>query len=172
MRISRLADQMSGSEIIKIGNAVSEQIRQGATSCNLTIGDFDPQLFPIPEGLREGIIAAYQAGHTNYPPAPGIADLRQAAAEFLKTRLGLDYTYDDPADPNRFYYRSDHYNFAVKQVPVAFFFNGVHADYHEASDEISKIEFDKLEARARLVFYLAWDLANRDQRPVVDSNKP
>jgi hypothetical protein len=55
---------------------------------------------------------------------------------------------------------------------VAFFFNGVHADYHEASDEISKIEFDKLEARARLVFFLAWDLANRDAKPVVDSNKP
>jgi len=86
--------------------------------------------------------------------------------------LELDYRYNDPQDPNRFYYRSDHYNFAKKGVPVAFFFNGVHADYHEASDEVSKIEFDKLEARARLVFYLAWDLANRDARPLVDSNKP
>ncbi len=92
MRISRLADQMSGSEIIKIGNAVSEQIRQGATICNLTIGDFDPKLFPIPTELRDDIIAAYQAGHTNYPPAPGIADLRQAAADFLQTRLGLSYS--------------------------------------------------------------------------------
>jgi aspartate aminotransferase len=68
MRISRLVDQMSGSEIIRIGNAVSEQIRQGASICNLTIGDFDPKLFPIPEGLRDDIVAAYQAGHTNYPP--------------------------------------------------------------------------------------------------------
>ncbi len=85
--------------------------------------------------------------------------------------IDLDFRFNDPADPNRFYYRSDHYNFAKKGIPVAFFFNGVHADYHEASDEISKIEFDKLEARARLVFYLAWDLANRDARPVVDSNK-
>lgn len=95
MRISRLADQLSGSEIIRIGNAVSEQIRQGATICNLTIGDFDPQFFPIPEGLRAGIMAAYQAGHTNYPPAAGTADLRQAAADFLQNRLGLTYS---PAD--------------------------------------------------------------------------
>jgi hypothetical protein len=86
--------------------------------------------------------------------------------------LDLDYRFNDPQDPNRFYYRSDHYNFAKKGIPVAFFFNGVHPDYHQASDEISKIEFGKLEARARLVYYLAWDLANRDQRPAVDSNKP
>ena len=92
MRISRLADQMSGSEIIRIGNAVSEQIRQGATICNLTIGDFDPQLFPIPAGLREGVVAAYQAGQTNYPPAAGTAELRQAAADFLQQRLGLRYS--------------------------------------------------------------------------------
>ena len=95
MRISRLADQMSGSEIIRIGNAVSEQIRQGATICNLTIGDFDPQLFPIPAGLREGVVAAYQAGQTNYPPAAGTADMRQAAADFLQKRLGLSYSPND-----------------------------------------------------------------------------
>ncbi|MDJ0365474.1 aminotransferase class I/II-fold pyridoxal phosphate-dependent enzyme [Hymenobacter sp. H14-R3] len=92
MRISRLADQMSGSEIIKIGNAVSEQIRQGETICNLTIGDFDPKLFPIPAELRDGVIAAYQAGQTNYPPAAGTADMRQAAADFLRKRLGLNYS--------------------------------------------------------------------------------
>jgi aspartate aminotransferase len=95
MRISRLADQMSGSEIIKIGNAVSEQIRQGETICNLTIGDFDPKLFPIPAELRDGVMAAYQAGQTNYPPAAGTADMRQAAADFLRNRLGLNYS---PAD--------------------------------------------------------------------------
>ena len=88
------------------------------------------------------------------------------------THLDLDYKYDDPADPNRFYYRSDHYNFAVHRVPVAFFFNGVHADYHQASDKIEKIQFDKMEARARLVFHTAWELANRDARIAVDSNKP
>lgn len=88
------------------------------------------------------------------------------------TKLDLDYRFDDPADPNRFYYRSDHYNFAVNKVPVAFFFNGVHADYHQQSDEIEKIEFEKMEKRARLVFHLAWELANREGRIVVDSNKP
>ena len=87
------------------------------------------------------------------------------------TQLDLDYRFDDPADPNRFYYRSDHYNFAVNKVPVAFFFNGVHADYHQQSDEIEKIEFPKMEKRARLVFHTAWELANRDGRIVVDSNK-
>ncbi|MBU6119603.1 M28 family peptidase [Hymenobacter siberiensis] len=86
--------------------------------------------------------------------------------------IDLDYRFDDPADPNRFYYRSDHYNFAVNKVPVAFFFNGVHADYHQQSDEIEKIEFAKMEKRARLVFHTAWELANRDGRIVVDSNKP
>ena len=86
--------------------------------------------------------------------------------------LDLDYKYDDPADPNRFYYRSDHYNFAVHKIPVAFFFNGTHADYHRETDEIDKIEFGKMEKRARLVFHLAWELANREERLVVDSDKP
>ncbi|GAA4352262.1 hypothetical protein GCM10023185_11720 [Hymenobacter saemangeumensis] len=88
------------------------------------------------------------------------------------TQLDLDYRFDDPNDPNRFYYRSDHYNFAVKKVPVAFYFNGVHADYHEETDEVEKIQFDKMEKRARLVFHTAWELANREERILVDSNKP
>ncbi len=95
LRISRLAAGLSGSEIIRIGNAVSEQVRQGATICNLTIGDFDPALYPIPTELRDGITAAYAAGQTNYPPAPGLAELRRAAADFTETRQGLRYA---PAD--------------------------------------------------------------------------
>ncbi|KAA9331494.1 M28 family peptidase [Hymenobacter busanensis] len=87
-------------------------------------------------------------------------------------QMDLDYRFNDPGDPNRFYYRSDHYNFAKHKIPVAFFFNGVHDDYHGAGDEIEKIEFPKMEKRARLVFYSAWELANRDNRIVVDSNKP
>ncbi len=79
-----------------------------------------------------------------------------------------DYKYDDLNDPNRFYYRSDHYNFAKHGVPIIFYFNGVHADYHQVSDEISKINFPLLAKRAQLVFYTGWDLANRDKRPVVD----
>jgi len=79
-----------------------------------------------------------------------------------------DYKYDDLNDPNRFYYRSDHYNFAKHGVPIIFYFNGVHADYHQPSDEISKINFPLLAKRAQLVFYTGWELANRDKRPVVD----
>ena len=94
------------------------------------------------------------------------------AANQKYTRINLDYRYNDPADPNRFYYRSDHYNFAVNKIPVAFYFNGTHADYHEETDEISKIGFDQMAKRARLVFHTAWELANREQRIVVDSNKP
>ncbi|HYH57416.1 MAG TPA: M28 family peptidase, partial [Anseongella sp.] len=84
------------------------------------------------------------------------------------TRLELDYKYNDPADPNRFYYRSDHYNFAKHGIPIVFYFNGVHEDYHKPTDDIDKIDFEALCKRAQLVFYTAWELANRDKRPVVD----
>ncbi|MEM1002584.1 MAG: M28 family peptidase [Bacteroidota bacterium] len=80
----------------------------------------------------------------------------------------LDYKYNDENDPNRFYYRSDHYNFAKNNVPVIFYFNGTHADYHQPSDTPDKIEYDLLENRARLVFHTAWELANREKRITVD----
>jgi hypothetical protein len=83
-------------------------------------------------------------------------------------KLKLDYTYNDTHDPNRYYYRSDHYNFAKNNIPVIFYFNGTHADYHKETDEISKINFDLIEKRARLVFYTAWELANRNGRIKVD----
>tara|TARA_R110002049_G_scaffold309155_1_gene517711 strand:- start:28241 stop:29284 length:1044 start_codon:yes stop_codon:yes gene_type:complete len=82
--------------------------------------------------------------------------------------LDLDYTYNDENDPNRFYYRSDHYNFAKNNIPVIFYFNGVHDDYHQPSDTPDKINYEFLETRARLVFYTAWELANSKQRIKVD----
>ncbi|MEJ8758481.1 M28 family peptidase [Pontibacter sp. H259] len=85
--------------------------------------------------------------------------------------LKLDYKYNDENDPNRFYYRSDHYNFAKNSIPIIFYFNGVHADYHKPSDSVDKILFDSAEKVARLAFYTTWELANRDNRIVVDSNK-
>ncbi|KAA9331493.1 M28 family peptidase [Hymenobacter busanensis] len=88
------------------------------------------------------------------------------------TQLDLDYRYNDPADPERVYYRSDHYNFAKHRVPVIFYTTGDHADYHQETDEVDKIEFPLMEKRDRLVFHTAWELVNRDQRIVVDSNKP
>jgi len=84
--------------------------------------------------------------------------------------LFLDYKYNDKTDPNRFYYRSDHYNFAKNKIPSVFLFTGVHADYHKATDEVDKIEFDALTKRTQLAFSIAWDLANRDNRPVVDKS--
>ena len=86
------------------------------------------------------------------------------------TNLTLDYKYNDRNDPERIYYRSDHYNFAKKGVPAIFFFNGVHADYHMASDTPDKIEYDALAKRAQLAFTLAWELANREERIVVDKD--
>lgn len=97
----------------------------------------------------------------------GLQAVSEKAAK-EKSTLKLDYTFDDPKDKNRFYYRSDHYNFAKNKIPVAFYFNGVHADYHKETDEVSKINFALMEKRARLVFYTAWDLANRDEKIVVD----
>ena len=84
--------------------------------------------------------------------------------------LSLDYKFNDRKDPNRFYYRSDHYNFAKNGIPCVFLFNGVHEDYHKATDEVSKIEFDALAKRAQLAFAIVWELANRKDRIVVDKD--
>jgi len=84
------------------------------------------------------------------------------------TNLTLDYTYNAESDPNRYYYRSDHYNFAEKGIPAIFYFNGTHADYHRSTDTVEKINFEKMETIGRLVFHTAWEIANRDKRIVVD----
>jgi len=84
------------------------------------------------------------------------------------TNLILDYTYNAEDDPNRYYYRSDHYNFAEKGIPAIFYFNGTHKDYHRTSDTVEKINFEKMEKIARLVFTTVWELANREKRIEVD----
>jgi Zn-dependent M28 family amino/carboxypeptidase len=89
-------------------------------------------------------------------------------ANITYTNIDLDYRYDDPNDRNRFYYRSDHYNFAKKGIPIIFYFNGTHADYHRPTDTVDKIEFDVMAKRAQLIFHTAWILANRDARTPVD----
>lgn len=76
--------------------------------------------------------------------------------------MELDRKYNDVSDPNRFYYRSDHYNFARKGVPIIFYFNGTHADYHRPTDTVDKINFGLMEKRVKLVFFTAWEIANRD----------
>lgn len=80
------------------------------------------------------------------------------------TNLELDYQFNDENDSNRYYYRSDHYNFAVKGIPVIFFFNGEHEDYTKPTDTADKINYPLLEKRTKLIFATAWYLANSRQR--------
>ena len=84
------------------------------------------------------------------------------------TNLTLDYTYNDENDPNRYYYRSDHYNFAERGIPAIFYFNGTHSDYHMTTDTIDKINFEKMAKIAKLAFYTAWEIANREERLRID----
>ena len=98
------------------------------------------------------------------------SDLKKinVAANEKTNKLELNYKYDDPNDPQRLYYRSDHYNFAKNNIPVAFFFDGIHEDYHKPTDDPEKIDYKALQQRAQLVFATAWELANRKDRIVVD----
>lgn len=84
------------------------------------------------------------------------------------TNLDLDYTFNAPDDPNRYYYRSDHYNFAKNNIPVIFYFTGVHEDYHKPGDDVEKIMFPKMAEIGKLVFHTAWEVANAERRIVVD----
>ncbi len=84
------------------------------------------------------------------------------------TNINLDYKFNDENDRNRFYYRSDHYNFAKNNIPVIFYFNGVHDDYHQPSDTPDKIEYELLQKRAQLIFATAWQIANMEKRIIVD----
>lgn len=92
--------------------------------------------------------------------------LSEKANEYVG--LELDYTYNDLNDPNRFYYRSDHYNFARKGIPAIFYFDGVHEDYHKTTDTVDKIDFPLFTKRTKLAFATAWKLANAENRPVID----
>lgn len=83
-------------------------------------------------------------------------------------QFDLDYKYNDEHDPNRLYYRSDHYNFAKHGIPIIFFFSGLHEDYHQVTDTADKIEYELLRDRTRLIFYTAWEVANRTERLKVD----
>jgi Zn-dependent M28 family amino/carboxypeptidase len=80
------------------------------------------------------------------------------------TQLKLDYKFNSLSDPNQFYYRSDHYNFAKHNIPVIFYFSGVHEDYHQPTDDVEKILFSKTEKVARLVFFTAWEIADASKR--------
>lgn len=91
MKLSHLSETLIGSEIVKLGGEIREKIRQGEKIYNFTVGDFDPAIFPIPKALEDDIVEAYRQHFTNYPAAEGNLDLRQAIADFLKEREGLQY---------------------------------------------------------------------------------
>lgn len=110
-----------------------------------------------------------QGDSTNYVYVVGddkiSSDLKviSEAANKLYTKMELDYKFNDPKDPNRIYFRSDHYNFAQKGVPIIFYYDGMlGADYHKPTDTPDKINYDLMVKRARLVFYTAWEMANRN----------
>ncbi|MCX7744950.1 MAG: M28 family peptidase [Flavobacteriales bacterium] len=121
-----------------------------------------------------GRVDANHTGNSNYVYLIGSDKLSSELHQISEnvnstyTKLTLDYTFNDPNDPNMFYYRSDHYNFAKNNIPVIFYFTGIHDDYHKPTDTPEKLDYEKIEKIARLVFYTAWDLANRDKRPIVD----
>src|SRR5476649_129494 len=92
MSVSILSKNLHGSEIIKIAGEINELKRQGQAIANLTIGDFDSNLYPIPDPLKQGIVDAYADNQTNYPPADGMLDLRESVSGFLKSRYNLSYT--------------------------------------------------------------------------------
>jgi aspartate aminotransferase len=95
MQVSQMAEHLIGSEIIKLAGEINQKIKAGAEIFNFTIGDFDPSIFPIPEALNAAIQAAYAQGHTNYPAANGMLELRESVSQFMLKYGGLDYQPDD-----------------------------------------------------------------------------
>ena len=137
-------------------------------------------IFPLENtitNLNIDMIGRVDEIHTNNPNFVYLigsdklsTELHELSEEINKsfTQLDLDYTYNSEDDPNRYYYRSDHYNFAKNNIPIIFYFNGTHEDYHKPSDTPDKINYEVLTKRARLIFYTAWEIANRAHRIEVD----
>jgi Zn-dependent M28 family amino/carboxypeptidase len=101
-------------------------------------------------------------------------ELGELTATVNKAYLNLtyNYRYDDPKDPNRFFFRSDHYNYARKGIPIVFFFDGEHEDYHRPGDEAHKIDYEKMQKVVRTVYVMLWEIATRPTRPAVDKQLP
>ncbi len=95
-----------------------------------------------------------------------------AAVNAQYLNLSYNYLFDNPGDPNRFFFRSDHYNYARKGIPIVFFFDGEHEDYHRPSDSPDKIDYPKMEKITRTIYMTLWEIANRPTRPKVDKQLP
>jgi Zn-dependent M28 family amino/carboxypeptidase len=131
------------------------------TVCNLNtdmIGRIDPDKASNPNYI-------YLIGSDKL--SQELHDLSEDVAQTYSD-LELDYKFNDENDPNRFYYRSDHYNFAKNNIPIIFYFNGVHEDYHKPTDTPDKIEYELMEKRTHLIFQTAWEVANREVRITAD----
>ena len=92
LQVSQMAENLIGSEILKLSGEINEKIRNGEKIHNFTVGDFNPNLFPLPDELKKEIIAAYNDNQSNYPPSDGMLALRQSVSKFLAERLGLNYS--------------------------------------------------------------------------------
>jgi hypothetical protein len=127
--------------------------------------------------LNIDMIGRWDAEHTGKAPYVYVIGADKLSSELHEinvrnnekyTKLEFDYTYNDVNHPTNLYQRSDHWNFAKHGIPVIFFFDGIHEDYHKVSDEIGRIDFDILAKRGQVVFYTAWEIANREERLKVD----
>ncbi len=100
-----------------------------------------------------------------------LGDLTEAVNKSY-LNLSYNYRYDDPRDPNRFFFRSDHFNYARKGIPIVFFFDGEHEDYHRPGDSPDKIDYQKMEKVARTVYMTLREITDRPTRPKVDKQLP
>ena len=188
-------DNASGtSGVIEIARAFAEAKKKGvgpkrSVVCMLVSGEekgllgskfyVDFPLFPLERTIADvniDMIGRVDNAHIDNPNyiyvigadriSPTLHEINETANKFY-TNLALDYKYNAADDPNHYYERSDHYNFAERGIPAIFYFNGTHADYHRPTDTADKINFDAMAKRAQLAFYTAWDIANRSTRLTV-----
>lgn len=127
-------------------------------------GDTDPKNKDL-----SGEDAIYIVGSEKMSSQLGktVADVNNA---YLK--LNYDKRYDDPKDPNRIFFRSDHFNYARKLIPITFWYDGEHVDYHQAGDEPDRIDYNKMEKVARTIFLTMWELSDTKDRPKIDQPLP
>ncbi len=189
-------DNASGtSAVIAIARAFAEAKKQGvgpkrSVVCMLVSGEekgllgsqfyTEFPIFPLERTIVDiniDMIGRLDNRHTNNPDYIYVigSDRMSNELHYINeranskyTKMELDYKYNAKDDPNHFYERSDHYNFAKKGVPAIFYFNGTHADYHKPSDTADKINFEAMTKRTKLAFYTAWDIANRPTRLPID----
>ncbi len=189
-------DNASGtSAVIAIARAFAEAKKQGVgpkrtVVCMLVSGEEKGLLgsqfytefpvFPLRSTVVDvniDMIGRVDAAHANNPDYVYVIGSNRMSNELhyineransTYTKMDMDYKYNSKDDPNHFYERSDHYNFAKKGIPAIFYFNGVHADYHKPTDTADKINFEAMTKRAKLAFYTAWDVANRPTKLPID----